>query len=241
MQRDSGFSRGDMDDESSLVALKKIGLDPKLDLREYRRRVEVGMAKAALEFAPRRLLSELSLDKIKELHRMIFGEVHNWAGEFRKPTEGVKIGKYHGADSARIESELLVTIKQVNWILGRQLEDTYLREDLAPAAAIAHCHVRLERIHPFRDGNGRSGRLILTSQVKEAFNSDLVLLDRRAYLAALRSADEGELRPLVNLIRNGATPTTQDIRDPFRIPPLDSKDLVSSADIDTQFQYSFLN
>lgn len=35
-----------MEDESSFIALHKIGLERELDLREYRRRVEVGMAKA---------------------------------------------------------------------------------------------------------------------------------------------------------------------------------------------------
>ncbi|OGG86411.1 hypothetical protein A3I47_04415 [Candidatus Kaiserbacteria bacterium RIFCSPLOWO2_02_FULL_59_19] len=59
-------------------------------------------------------------------------------------------------------------------------------------------HQRLERIHPFEDGNGRVGRLILIWMLlKEGYG--IILFrnrKRRAYFSALGKADDGRPRAL---------------------------------------------
>ncbi len=65
----------------------------------------------------------------------------------------------------------------------------------------AEFHLRLERIHPFGDGNGRVGRLamnvILVAGGYPPFNVDV--RSRRGYLRALeRVEEEGKSRPFVN-------------------------------------------
>lgn len=64
--------------------------------------------------------------------------------------------------------------------------------------ALAGVHARFEQIHPFLDGNGRTGRLILNLLlVRLGYPPAIIYKGERArYLAALRRADAGDLGPL---------------------------------------------
>ena len=61
-------------------------------------------------------------------------------------------------------------------------------------------HHEFTRIHPFRDGNGRTARALMTLLLRrEGFEYEVLVLqrlldeDREAYIAALRRADAGDL------------------------------------------------
>jgi Fic family protein len=64
--------------------------------------------------------------------------------------------------------------------------------------ALAELHARFERIHPFLDGNGRAGRLVLNLLlVRLGFPPAIIYKGERSrYLAALRRADQGDVGPL---------------------------------------------
>lgn len=63
---------------------------------------------------------------------------------------------------------------------------------------LASVHAEFERIHPFLDGNGRTGRLALNLLLVRLGYPPAIIYkgDRRRYLAALRRADGGDLGPL---------------------------------------------
>jgi Fic family protein len=67
---------------------------------------------------------------------------------------------------------------------------------------LAKIHCDFERIHPFLDGNGRAGRLVLNLiLVRLGFPPAIILKTRRAqYLKALSQADNGNHLPLANII-----------------------------------------
>jgi hypothetical protein len=71
-------------------------------------------------------------------------------------------------------------------------------EEGAVTQALAELHARFERIHPFLDGNGRAGRLVLNLLlVRLGFPPAIIYKgDRSRYLAALRRADQGDAGPL---------------------------------------------
>lgn len=64
--------------------------------------------------------------------------------------------------------------------------------------ALASLHARFEQVHPFLDGNGRAGRLVLNLLLVRLGYPPAIIYkgERTRYLNALRRADQGELSPL---------------------------------------------
>lgn len=64
--------------------------------------------------------------------------------------------------------------------------------------ALARLHVRFEQVHPFLDGNGRAGRLVLNLLLVRLGYPPAIIYkgERSRYLNALRRADQGDLGPL---------------------------------------------
>ena len=64
--------------------------------------------------------------------------------------------------------------------------------------ALAALHARFEQIHPFLDGNGRAGRLVLNLLlVRLGYPPAIIYKGHRSrYLRALRRADQGDAGPL---------------------------------------------
>ncbi len=76
-----------------------------------------------------------------------------------------------------------------------------------PVEALATAHGWFERIHPFLDGNGRTGRLILNLLLVRSGYPPAVIYtrDRQRYLVALRRADAGDPARLGELIARAVT------------------------------------
>lgn len=84
-----------------------------------------------------------------------------------------------------------------------------LRDSKPPSVitAAAFYHVRFENIHPFYDGNGRTGRLILMGQIRHSLKFPPVeferrlMLERDAYRAAFKmDGGPGTFRGMAMLV-----------------------------------------
>lgn len=138
-----------------------------------------------------------SLEFIKQLHRRMFGRTWKWAGKFRITEKNI------GVDPTRIPVEVQELMRDVQ----TQVEHgAYSLKEIA-----VRFHHRLVWIHPFPNGNGRVSRtmtdLLLVSLGAEPFHwggqtNDLVdtgkIRDR--YVTALRSADSGDYRLLLEFV-----------------------------------------
>jgi Fic family protein len=92
-----------------------------------------------------------------------------------------------------------VTAMVTDWISEVQILGR--KGDGIEPEALAKMHARFEQIHPFLDGNGRTGRLVLNMLLVRLGYPPAIIFkgDRRRYLAALQSADRGEHGPLGEL------------------------------------------
>lgn len=90
---------------------------------------------------------------IKAIHKYIFGDVYTWAGEFRM----IQIGKggVWFAKPEDIEPELRKLCGHAALDVFSGVSEQDVAERLAKVMA------DLNRIHPFRDGNGRVQRVFI--------------------------------------------------------------------------------
>ena len=80
-------------------------------------------------------------------------------------------------------------------------------ENANPVETLASAHAAFERTHPFLDGNGRTGRLLLNLMLVRVGYPPAIIYtrDRNRYLRALRRADDGDPGPLGELIARSVT------------------------------------
>ena len=165
---------------------------PKADISET-----YGVAKA-IEFI-RKTKEHLSVQLILELHRIVFENSKPFAGKLR--AAGVEvvvmdqsgIVVHRGAPSSEVRSLLFGLAR---WYAKNQ-------KKYPPIVLAAVVHNQFENIHPFQDGNGRVGRLLLNNILLKHNMPPLniELRNRREYYAALQAYEkEHNLRPTIELM-----------------------------------------
>lgn len=93
------------------------------------------------------------------------------------------------------------------------LIDFALREDIEPLSKIAVTHAQFETIHPFTDGNGRTGRALAQAMLRaEGITQSVaipvsagLLTDVDGYHAALDAYRRGEVDPIVRALAHAAS------------------------------------
>lgn len=145
----------------------------------------------------RRRVDVLTEDFLYELHRRMFGEVWEWAGEVRRSNKNIGVDKHN----VRVEVRNLIEDARV-W----RAQNIYGPDELA-----VRFHHRLVAIHPFANGNGRHARLmadlIALQAGKPSFTWGGARLTstselRTAYVTALREADRGDMALLIAFARS---------------------------------------
>ena len=103
----------------------------------------------------------LSLRLIKEIHAILLS---NTRGSEKNPGEFRRSQNWIGPKGSTIDTAIFVppSVDEMAQAIG-QLENFIHEEDDIPALVkIGLIHAQFETIHPFLDGNGRIGRLLIT-------------------------------------------------------------------------------
>jgi len=159
----------------------------------------------------RKSKEHISLELIKKLHRIVFANSKSFAGSFRAQGVEVVVADAHGNVMHRgaAQKKIVPLLKELTgWY-----EDN--RRNYHPVALAAVVHDQFENIHPFQDGNGRVGRLLLNNiLLKHGLPPvNILLKNRQEYYGALQAYEkEGNIRPTIELIVKSYKETRKTIK-----------------------------
>jgi Fic family protein len=179
------------------IALAELGNDDKLNASEIVANVRA--MQAAIDLADR-----LDADAVLAMHSALMHRHHpETAGRWRAEQVWIGGGDFgpHGAafvapHHERVPAAIADLIRFVQ------------RDDLPVLAHAALAHAQFETIHPFADGNGRTGRALVHSMLRaKALTRNVtvpvsagLLTDTDAYFAALTAYRRGDAARIVTLI-----------------------------------------
>lgn len=161
------------------------------DLQEVRNYI------SALDYGLKRLQSfPLSLQLVKEIHGKLMQGIrgsHATPGEFRR------VQNWIGSSGCTIDTAKYVPPMPGELMGCLDSFEKFLHDrTLPPLIHIALCHYQFKAIHPFLDGNGRIGRLLITLLLIERKLLSSPLLYLSAFFEATRSEYYDQLYNISN-------------------------------------------
>jgi Fic family protein len=155
----------------------------------------LGVAKA-IDYI-RTTKEELSLDLLLKLHKLCFKGSKSFAGKFREVNVGVRNSKGDILHVGVPKEELMDYLK--DFVLWYKENKSHFK----PLILSAILHNQFEHIHPFQDGNGRVGRLLLNYiLIKNKYPPiNIKFEDRQEYYQTLQKySKEDDLRPTLRFL-----------------------------------------
>ena len=131
-------------------------LKNRLDIKDEQMLIEKERRYTTLrsaELAAHPLKGELNADYLRNIHRFLFGEIYDWAGENRKiDISRGNIFCMHELIDVCLD-QAMKELKEENFLSSLDKNDTISR--------LAYYIGEINTIHPFREGNGRAQRAFI--------------------------------------------------------------------------------
>lgn len=133
---------------------------------------EVKNLARVMEYIRDKSSEELSKEIILLLHQLLIGNINeSIAGRFRKKGEYVRVGSFIAPPPEHIEQmleEALIEYSsdQISYFVDK----------------ISKFHLQFEIIHPFNDGNGRIGRVLINYQLYKLGFPGIIIRDKEKHI-----------------------------------------------------------
>ncbi len=185
-----------LDDVSGL----KLSKDKVYTLEEIYVAEANNIARATLKYLsapPSKKIAPFDYVWMQQLHEEMFGDVWEWAGKLRQIELSIGIKAY------LVPSALKELTEDLAYWGEHRTFDIY---EIA-----ARLHHRAVQIHPFQNGNGRWSRMLANIYLRQhgsmpvKWQEDLLSKKnpkRNAYIQALKEADNGDYRTLIEMHRH---------------------------------------
>ena len=105
--------------------------------------------------------ADFDFEHYKAVHRFLFAELYDWAGEIRTVDISKKGTQFAPAESVDKQAELIFRRLKAQNFLKNLRHDEFVDE-------IVDFYCSTNYLHPFREGNGRTQRVFLTQLVHNA-------------------------------------------------------------------------
>lgn len=177
------------------VLRNKLNIHDKDTLSEAERSISL-LRMMELEEKP--IKGRYDLDHLRAIHRALFGDIFDWAGELRTVdiSKGTMFCKCEYIKDNVIK--LLKQLKDENYLLELDLDSMVSR--------LSYYLCEINAIHPFREGNGRTQRLFVKQLALDAdYHLDFTgITDEEMIVASVRGFVL-DYSPMENLVRRGLT------------------------------------
>lgn len=182
----SYFSEQDQQYQANSGILKNIpALDNQKDLEKFESRATTLRLFEVEEFISK---NQIDFEMWKNIHKILFQDVYDWAGQIRN----VQMSK-----GSTIFSHPQFIEKEAGKIFYKLASENFLQNLTHKnfCQRLAHYHTELNALHPFREGNGRTLKLLLNEVARRnnfyiAWEDETVTVEK--YLAATIAAHNGE-------------------------------------------------
>lgn len=155
---------------------------------------EIDNHRQAFEFMMEMLRQDepLSVALIQKMHSKLTDRLQYDRGQFKKNDNRIVGAEFKTALPAETPGLMIQLVDNLNYRLEVANDDDEKIE------AIVDSHIQFERIHPFSDGNGRTGRMIMNySLLKEKLPPFIVhKSDRGVYIERLANQDVEGLKKM---------------------------------------------
>ena len=171
----------------------KLGITDSVELARVEERIS--KKKAVWLFESGRLdeLEAGSFAALSEIHRVLFGEIYDFAGVLR--TVNISKGNYRFAPVMYLET----SIRHIEEMPQQTFDE------------IVEKYVEMNIAHPFREGNGRSTRIWLNLMLKKEINQvvDWSKVDKVDYIMAMERSPIKDIE-IKHILRNALTDKIND-------------------------------
>ncbi|MGL5312857.1 Fic family protein (plasmid) [Cetobacterium somerae] len=156
---------------------------------------EVENHKQAFEYIQHNLLNreKLSLGVIKEIHRLLLDHLDFNRGNFKNISNAIVGAEFDTASPEQTPNLMYQWLNNYEYLMeNAETEEEKIR-------IILEKHIEFERIHPFNDGNGRTGRMIMLYSLLEN-NLPPIIISKELkprYILGLAEQDTNLLYDLV--------------------------------------------
>lgn len=169
------------------VLVNKLGITEQSKLSFAEQRIVTGMytqAETTVKF------ENVDFEFYKSLHKLLFGDLYQWAGTVRNINISKKGTVFcKASDIEKVGKLKFQRLKELNFL--KDLERNSFLEELT------ELYNDFNFLHPFREGNGRTLRLFVTLLVRNAgFDISFAECDSDLLMIATIKAVQGDTSPL---------------------------------------------
>lgn len=176
-----------------------LGIHDKNIINEYEAR---GIAMAELFVFELDSEVQITTTLILGIHKTAFSELYDWAGKWRSTQ--VVVGQLVPPAPNQVLQAMYQFIDNLNFKIS------IAKNNEQHIDCLVYAHYEFIRIHPFNNGNGRTGRILMNLVALKLGYQPLELYyregeGRKIYIDAMKSADKGNYSKLYSLISKELT------------------------------------